>query len=56
MLDGRRARGVGRSNARRCAEIQQMLAPTKIDTAPGLKVDVAFYPTRCGWVSISAVP
>ena len=27
-------------------EIQQMLAPAQIDTAPGLKIDVAFHPMR----------
>jgi serine phosphatase RsbU (regulator of sigma subunit) len=27
-------------------EIQRMLAPTTIDTAPGLKIDVAFHPMR----------
>jgi sigma-B regulation protein RsbU (phosphoserine phosphatase) len=28
------------------SEIQQMLAPAQIDTAPGLKIDVAFHPMR----------
>ena len=28
------------------SEIQRMLAPTAIDTAPGLKIDVAFHPMR----------
>ena len=28
------------------SEIQRMLAPAKIDTAPGLKIDVAFHPMR----------
>lgn len=28
------------------SEIQHMLAPAKIDTAPGLKIDVAFHPMR----------
>lgn len=31
---------------RAASEIQHMLAPAKIETAPGLKIDVAFYPMR----------
>lgn len=28
------------------SEIQRMLAPAKIDTAPGLQIEVAFHPMR----------
>lgn len=31
---------------RAAAEIQQMLAPSKIDTVPGLSIDVSFHPMR----------
>ena len=33
-------------SSRRLVKIQQMPAPANIDTAPGLKIEVAFYPMR----------
>jgi hypothetical protein len=41
-----RERAVLAGELQAASEIQHMLAPTKIDTSPGLRIDVAFHPMR----------